>query len=94
MRKPRCAVVPSVEMIPGSPVLPVSGGPSTPSRALGALDLRCSYCGALPGQPCRERDTGTERPGGPHRSRAESPVILKWRAWHGDRNASRLAPPL
>lgn len=65
----------------------------TSSRLVGPLDVRCSYCGAQPRQPCRDRITRAERDGF-HGSREGDPRLLKWRAWHGDRNASRLVPPL
>lgn len=87
MTKPRRAVVTPA----GSPVTPASG-PST-GRSLGASDVRCRYCGAVPGQPCRDRVTGAVHQV-PHDSRVNDPMLSKWDAWHGDREAGRRVPPL
>ena len=74
-----------------SPVLPASG--PSPSRSVGPLDVRCRYCGSPPGYKCRDRITRKEHEV-PHDSRANDPTLLRWYAWHGNREVSRRVPPL
>lgn len=74
--------VPEQPAATAGPAVPVSGGPSTASRALGPHDVRCSYCQAPAGYPCKDRNTGVERTEGPHRVREKDATLTAWAQWH------------
>jgi hypothetical protein len=67
------------------------------ARVFHSTDVACSYCGALPGQPCRDRTGKIGYPGSvSHNSRIEKAehATKVWAAWHGDKNANAELPPL